>query len=103
MDTIKQLSRYVATLGWKQASALAKAMTYLKDPALVAPARPTITYLRGLGPGVVKTTDCITLGVVNTPMVGEIVYQATMDEYLSKKRKYDNQLENWDEKNEKGY
>ena len=26
-----------------------------------------------------------------------------MDEYLSKKRKYDNQLENWDKNNAKGY
>ena len=43
-DTIEQLSRYVVTLGWKQASALAKVMTDLKDPALVAPARPTRTY-----------------------------------------------------------
>ena len=36
-------------------------------------------------------------------MVGNIDYQATMDEYLSNKRKYDNQLENWDENNAKGY
>ena len=36
-------------------------------------------------------------------MVGDIDYQTTMDEYLSKKRKYDNQLENWYENNMKGY
>ena len=36
-------------------------------------------------------------------MVGDIVYQATMDEYLRKKSKYNNQLENWDENNAKGY
>ena len=36
MDTIEQLSRYVATSGWKQASALAKVVTNLKDPTLVA-------------------------------------------------------------------
>ena len=48
-DTIEQLSRYVDTLGWKQVSALAKVMTNLKDPALVAPARPTRTYLSGSG------------------------------------------------------
>ena len=100
---IEQLSRYVAKLGWKQASSLTKVMTDLKDPVLVAPARPKRTYLRGLGPGVVETTDRITLGVVHIPMVGDIDYQATMDEYLSKKRKYDNQLENWYENNMKGY
>ena len=71
---IEQLSRYVATLGWKQDSALAKVMTNLKDPAMVAPARPTRTYLRGLGPDAVETTDHITLGVVNIPMVGDIDY-----------------------------
>ena len=42
-DTIEQLSKYVNTLGWKQASALANAMTNLKDQALVAPAIPTRT------------------------------------------------------------
>ena len=51
----------------------------------------------------VETTDRITLGVVNILMVGNIDYQATMDEYLSKKSKYDNQLEKWDENNVKGY
>ena len=66
--------------GWKQASALVKVMTDLKDPALVAPARLTRTYLRGSGPDMVETTDWITLGVVNIPMVGDIDYQATMDE-----------------------
>ena len=35
-DMIEQLSRYVATSGWKQASALAKVMTELW-PALPAP------------------------------------------------------------------
>ena len=44
-DTIEQLLRYVATSGWKQASALAQFVTDLKDPALIAPARPTKTYL----------------------------------------------------------
>ena len=78
-------------------------MTKLKDPALLAPARPTRTYLCGLGTNAVETTDRITLGVVNIPMVSNIDYQATMDEYLSKKRKSDNQLENWDENNVKGY
>ena len=95
-DTIYQLSRYVATSGWKQASALAKVMTDLKDPVLVAPDIPTRSYLYGSGPDAVKTTNRITLGVVNIPMVGTIDYQATMDEYLSKKRKYEKQLENWD-------
>ena len=80
----------MATSGWKQASALANVMTDLKDPALVAPDRPTRTYLRGSGPNAVKITDWITLGGVNIPMVGVIDYQAIMDEYLSKKRKYDN-------------
>ena len=79
-DTIEQLLRYVATSGWKQASALANVMTDLKDPAPVAPARPTRTYLCGSGPDWVKTTDRITLGVVNIPMVDDIDYQATMDE-----------------------
>ena len=102
-DTIEQLSRYVATSGWKQASALAKVMTDLKDPALVAPGRPTRTYLCGSGPDAVEKPDRITLGVVNIPMVGDIDYQATMDEYLRKKRKYNNQLENWDKNNAKGY
>ena len=82
---------------------LAKVMTNLKDTALVAPARPTRTYLRGSGPDAVKTTDWITLGVVSILMVGNIDYQATMDEYLSKKRKYYNQIENWDDNNMKGY
>ena len=36
-------------------------------------------------------------------MVSNINYQATIDEYLSKKRKYDNQLEKWDKNNAKGY
>ena len=75
---------------------LSKVMNDLKDPALVAPARPTRTYLCGLGPDTVETTDQITLGVINILMVSNIDYQATMDEYLSKKRKYNNQLENWD-------
>ena len=48
MDTIEQLSSYVATSGWKQASALAKVMIDLTDPTLVALARTTRTYLRGL-------------------------------------------------------
>ena len=78
-------------------------MTDLKDPALVAPARPTRTYLRGSGTNAFKTTDRITLGVLNIPMVGDIDYQATMDEYISKKRKYYNPLKNWDKNNAKGY
>ena len=36
-------------------------------------------------------------------MVNDINYQETMYEYLSKKRRYDAQLENWDENNAKGY
>ena len=47
METVEQLSQYVATSGWKQASALAKVMTDLKDPSLVALVRPTRTYLSG--------------------------------------------------------
>ena len=74
MDTIEQLSRYVAASGWKQASALSKFMTDLKDPSLVAPARPTRTYLSGSGPDAVDTTNRITLGVVNILMVGKIDY-----------------------------
>ena len=77
-DTIEQLLRYVATSGWKQASAFAKVVFELKDPALVAPARPTRTC--GSGPDAVETIDRITLGVVNIPMVGDIDYEATMDE-----------------------
>ena len=103
MDMIEQLSRYVATLGWNQASALAKVMTDLKDPTLVAPVRPTRTYLSGSGPDTVKTTDRITLGVMNIQMVDDIDYQATMNEYLRKKRSYDSHMENWDENNAKGY
>ena len=79
MDTVDQLSRYVATLGWKQASALAKFVTDLKDPTMVAPVSSTRTYLNGSRPDAVKTTDWITLIVVNTPMVDNINYQATMD------------------------
>ena len=78
-------------------------MTGPKDLALVAPARSTRMYLCGSGPDAVKTTDWITLGVVNIPMVGDIDYQATMDEYLSKNRKCENQLEKLDENNAKGY
>ena len=103
MDITELLSSYVAMLGWKQASALAKVMTNLKDPGLVALARPTRTYLCGSGPDAVDTTDRINLGVLNIPMVNYIDYQATMDEYLSKKRRYDVQLENWDKNNAKGY
>ena len=102
METVEQLSQYVATSGWKQASALVKVMTDLKDPALVAPARPTRTYLCGSGPDKVETTNWITLGVVNIPMVDNINYQATMGGYLSKKRRYDAQLENWDDNYAKG-
>ena len=47
METVEQLSQYVATPGWKQASALAKVMTDLKDPSLVELVRPTRTYLSG--------------------------------------------------------
>ena len=89
MDTIDQLSRYVATSGWKQASEIAKVMTNLKDPELVAPARTTRTYLYVLVPEAVKTTDWINLDVLNILMVDDIDYQATMYEYLSKKRRYD--------------
>ena len=78
-------------------------MTDLKDPVLVAPARPTITYFCGSRPDAAETTNQITLGVVNIPMVGDIDYQATMAEYRSKKREYDNQLKNWDKNNAKGY
>ena len=56
MDTVDELLRYVATLGWKQASTLAKVMTDINDLALVAPVKPTRTYLSGLGPDAVKTT-----------------------------------------------
>ena len=103
MDTIEQLSRYVATLGWNQASALSKVVTDLKDPVLVAPARPTKTYLSGSGPDAVETTDRITLGVVNILIVDNIDYQGTMDEYLRNKWRYDSQLDNWYENNAKGY
>ena len=75
----------------------------MKDPTLVAPVRPTRPYLRRSGLDAVKTTNRITLGLVNTPMVDNINCQATMDEYLSKKRRYDAHLENWDEDNAKGY
>ena len=74
-------------MGWKKASVLAKVMTDLKEPELVAPDRQTRTYLCGSGPDEVEKPDRITLGVVNIPMVGDIDYQATMDEYLSKNRK----------------
>ena len=103
MDTIEQLSICVATLGCKHASAIANVMTNLKDPTLVAPVRPSRTYLSGSVSDAVETTDWITLVVVNIPMVNDIDYQATMDEYLSKNRRYDAELENWDENNAKGY
>ena len=80
MDKIEQLSRYVAKSGWKQASALAKVMTDLKEPTMVAPARPKITYLSGSGPDVADKTDRITLGVVKILMADGITYKATMDE-----------------------
>ena len=100
---VEQLLLYMATLGWKDASALAKAMTNLKDPTLVAPVRPTRTNLIGSGPVAVETTNRITLGMVNTLMVEDIKYQATIDEYLSMKRSYYTQMENWDDNNAKGY
>ena len=84
--TIDRISRYVATSGWKQASALAKVMADLKDTALVAPDRPTGKYFLGSGPDAVEAIDRITLGVVNIPIVGNIDYQATIDEYRSKKK-----------------
>ena len=90
-------------LVWKQSSALSKVMTDLIDLVLVAVARPSRTYLCGSGPDAVETTDQITLSVVNILMVGDIYYRATMDEYLGKKRKYNNHIEKWDEKNVKGY
>ena len=80
MDKKEHLSRYVATLVWKQDSVLAKVMTNLKDPALIVPARPTRTYLCGSGPDAVDKTDWITLVVVNIPMVNDMDYQSTMDE-----------------------
>ena len=102
-DTIDQLLRYMATSGWKQASALAKVMTDLKYPELVVPAGTKRTYLWGSVSDTIETTNQITLGVVNIPIFSDIDYQATMDEYLIKKRRYDAQLENWDENNAKGY
>ena len=51
----------------------------------------------------VEKTDRIILGVVNTPMVDDIDYQATMEKYISKKRRYGTQLEKWEENNAKGY
>ena len=36
-------------------------------------------------------------------MVDDIDYQATMEKYLSKKRRYGTQLEKWEENNAKGY
>ena len=101
-DMIEQLLRYVSASGWKQASALAKVMTNLKNPAWIAPARPTRTYLCGSGTDAVETTNRITLGVLNIPMDDDIDYEATMDEYISKKSKYDAQLKNWEENNSKG-
>ena len=103
MDTIEQILRYVATSSWKQASALAKVMIDLKDLTLVAPDRPTRMHLSGSEPNTVETNNRITLGVANIPMVDEIDYQATVDEYTSKKRRYYAQMENWDENNTKGY
>ena len=103
MDTVEQLSQYVATSGWKQASALSKVMTNLKYPTMVAPVRPTRTYLSGSVPDAVETTDRITLGVVITPMVNDINYQDTMDEYLTKKRRYNAHMDNCYENNAKGY
>ena len=103
MDMIEQLSWYMVTWGWKQASALAKVVAELKDPTLVVPARPTRMYLSGLGLDAVETTNLITLGVLNILVVDDIDYQATMDEYLSKKRRYEAQLENSGENNAKGY
>ena len=101
--TIDQLSRYVDTSGWKQDSEFAKVVTNPKDPVLIVPARPTRTYLCRLGPDAVKKTNWIALGVVNIPMVSNIDYQAAIDEYLSKKRKYEKQIEKWDENNAKRY
>ena len=72
MDTVEQLLRYMATSDWKQASDLDKVMTDLKDLTMVAPVRPTITYLSGSGTDVVETTNRITLGVVNTPIVNNM-------------------------------
>ena len=72
MDTVEQIPRYVAMSGWKQASAPAKVMTDLKDPMLVALFRLNITHLSGSGPDTVNTTDWITMGVVNTPMIDDI-------------------------------
>ena len=103
MDTIEQLSRYVDALGWMQSSALTKVMTNLKDPLLVAPVRLTRMYFSRSGPKVVKTTDQITLDLVNIRMVDNIIYQDTMNEYLRKKRRYYAQLDNWYKNNAKGY
>ena len=72
MDKKEHLSRYVATSGWKQDSALFKVMTDLKDPALVAPVRTTTIYLSRSGPDEAKTTERITLGMVNILMVNNI-------------------------------
>ena len=57
MNTVEQLSQYVLTLGWKQASALAKVVTDLKDPTLVASVMPTRTYLSVLRTDAIKTTN----------------------------------------------
>ena len=70
---------------------------------MVAPFRPPRTYLSGLGPAVVMITDRITLGVVITSTVDDISYQATRDEYISKKRTHNYQLENWDDINANEY
>ena len=65
-EMIEQLSKYVATSGWKQASAHSKFMTDLKDLALVAPARPTKTYVCRSESDAFETTGLITLGVVTS-------------------------------------
>ena len=78
----------------KQASILSKAMTELKDPVFLMPARPVRVYISGTGSSVVETTSRLTAGTLNIVVMDDIDYSDEMDQYKSDKRKSESNAEN---------
>ena len=103
-ETVNKLSRCVGTQSWKKASVLSKAMCNLVAPIYTAPTRPVRQYMTGAAGTRVQTTERMTVtGFINDPMVGDIDCKLTVDEYLKKKKKHDNNEECWTENNARGF
>ena len=71
--TVQKLARHVPTaVGWKQGPTLGKAMTDLRDPTFVPPARPVRKYFKNTDG--TATTDRATDGKVNVAVMDDLDY-----------------------------